>query len=153
MISEALKSNNTLTYLDMYGDKRMKWIKVDSKKKMNWTATGIGETEAILISEGLKKNNSLTEVVLSGDEQGDEKEEEKPGEWKGWKKWKGNNFGESGFSVVCDALKKNSTLITLDLSCNGIWNEQTNITDSWKIYIKIMINEQVIMLKNMEQKW
>ena len=74
MISEALKSNSTLTTLYLGGDENwrnemncMTWQR-EKKGKIIWTDNNIGESGARMISEALKSNRTLIELHLEGDE-------------------------------------------------------------------------------------
>ena len=70
MISEVLKSNSTLTSLNLGGDIRKKERK--KEKYCNhfqmimevWTGNNIGDEGCIVIIEALKYNNSLTGLNL-----------------------------------------------------------------------------------------
>ena len=76
MISEALKSNSTLTTLDLNGDENWRnendckdMIDRDNRENnVIWTANRIEDSGAIMISESLKTNTTLTKLYLSGDE-------------------------------------------------------------------------------------
>ena len=40
-----------------------------------------------------------------------------------WKIWTGNLIGESGARMISEALKTNTTLRTLDLTCDEKWSK------------------------------
>ncbi len=64
MISEVLKSNSTLTKLDLMGEGEYKqWKKIKKTKKH--TGNKIGEEGARMINEVLKSNSTLKSLDLS----------------------------------------------------------------------------------------
>jgi len=70
IISEALKSNTTLTSLNFEGEKKIEeqlrsyWIHVHNKI---WLGNEIGNEGARMVSESLKTNTTLTDLNMSGD--------------------------------------------------------------------------------------
>ena len=75
MISEVLKSNSTLTDLELRCDENEEWIykenkdkKIEMKKMKKWTDNHIGAEGARMISEGLRSNSTLTTLNLRGEE-------------------------------------------------------------------------------------
>ena len=75
-ISESLKTNTTLTELNLYRDdtysqdnnKQMKEMKWNTNPIKQWTGNQIGAEGAIAISESLKTNTTMTELNLGGDD-------------------------------------------------------------------------------------
>ena len=70
MISELLKTNTTLTKLNLTSDKNIIYFIYKEWNDMICTANNIGESGARMISESLKTNTTLTELNLSSDEIG-----------------------------------------------------------------------------------
>ena len=73
MISEGLKSNSTLTTLDLSSDekKKVKWKEEKREiQSKNWIENKIGDSGAKMICEGLKSNSTLTKLDLGCDEKG-----------------------------------------------------------------------------------
>ena len=80
MISKSLKTNTTLTTLDLDGEKNEvkendREEETDRKREMKrndrnetWTDNNIGDEGARMISESLKTNTTLTELNLKCDE-------------------------------------------------------------------------------------
>ena len=69
MISEALKTNTTLTnlYLDCDEMKWRSYLKWKCKDKNEvWTVSNIGAEGAKMISEALKTNTALTTLNMDG---------------------------------------------------------------------------------------
>ena len=98
MISEGMKSNSTLTSLDLYceGKKAKRRKKIDKKEKKYrqkekqermkmQTVNRIGVEGAAMISEVMKSNSTLTELNLGGEE---EKSKEERRQMKKEKKYR-----------------------------------------------------------------
>ena len=68
--------------------------------------------------------------------------------------WTDNNIGESGARMISESLKTNTTLTTLDLTCDEIeWKEMNTVW--WYIYKEWndKWNEQITILEHQEQEW
>ena len=106
VLSDALKSNTTLTELNLssnfIGDAGAASV-ADALKsnttltKLNLSSNGIGAAGAASVADALKSNSTLTKLNLSE-----------------------NDIGDAGAASVADALKFNTTLTKLNLSSNGI---------------------------------
>ena len=68
MISESLKTNTTLTELNLSNDEYNENMKNEKKLWLLWTVNNIGESGTKMISESLKTNTTLTTLWLGGDE-------------------------------------------------------------------------------------
>ena len=98
MISESLKSNTTLTELDLRCDEKwskMKWIIIIIKKTKEWK----NEMKIINDNENTKERDRNDEMIMIK-----------------WKIWTDNNIGESGARMISESLKTNTTLTKLSLS-------------------------------------
>ena len=67
-----------------------------------------------------------------------------------------NNIGDSGAGMIGESLKTNTTLTTLNLSCDENWMKWNEYNK--QIYIQIMKwydiwHEQSTILENQEQEW
>ncbi|KAG0247462.1 hypothetical protein BG011_001448, partial [Mortierella polycephala] len=106
-LAEMLKTNSTLTILDLYGNS----IGYDGAQALakalmtNKTLTTldlkdnrIGDNGVQALSEALETNKTLTTLYL-----------------------KDNRIGDNGAQALAEALKTNTTLTTLDLQSNEIW--------------------------------
>ncbi|KAG0374146.1 hypothetical protein BGX24_010795, partial [Mortierella sp. AD032] len=105
-LAEAVKTNSTLTTLDLYGNSIRAHGAVALSKALttnstlatlNLNSNAIGDNGAVALSEALKINSTLTTLHL-----------------------KFNSIGEKGAVALSEALKSNSTLTTLDLHFNFI---------------------------------
>ena len=77
MIGESLKSNTTLTELNLGCDEMNNGNEVNKKMMINdgiWIENNIGDEGARMISESLKSNTALTTLDLGGDEMDNGKE-------------------------------------------------------------------------------
>ena len=115
-ISSALKENTTLTTLNLswcvIGDEGA--VAISSALKENTTLTtlnlglnDIHATGVMMLFEVLRRNEALRELVLEC-----------------------NNIGTGIFAMITSALEGNTTLTTLDLSDNGLWNEDVEESKS-----------------------
>lgn len=70
MMSDLLKSNNTLITLNLSGDKLKEWRKEKKGEKLinDWRENNIGDNGARTISEALKRNSTLTILGLKSDD-------------------------------------------------------------------------------------
>ena len=124
-LSEALKSNTTLTKLDLCGEyKRNKHTKASINKSLfaflfTSTESKIGDTGVTSLSKALKSNTTLDELILRSR---DKKKEDT----------QKTSISKSSFSIqstttacyikergaisLSESLKSNTTLIALDLS-------------------------------------
>ncbi|OAQ23034.1 hypothetical protein K457DRAFT_1911315 [Linnemannia elongata AG-77] len=105
-IVEKLKTNSTLTTLDLFNN-------------------SIGDSGAVVLSKALKTNSTLTTLDLSGNSIGDKgavalSEALKTNSTMTTLDLSGNSIGDKGAVALFEALKTNSTLITLDLWSNSI---------------------------------
>ncbi|KAG0253244.1 hypothetical protein BGZ95_006382, partial [Linnemannia exigua] len=106
-LADALKTNSTLTALDLQDNK-------------------IGSREAQIISEALKTNSTLITLHLGNNMIGDNGAQSlsmalKINSTLATLDLKGNSIRDVGAKALSEALKTNSTLTTLDLKGNSIW--------------------------------
>ena len=115
-ITNSLALNTTLTTLNLRGnpmhDKGA--VAISSALKENTTLTtlnlglnDIHATGVMMLFEVLRRNEALRELVLEC-----------------------NNIGTGIFAMITSALEGNTTLTTLDLSDNGLWNEDVEESKS-----------------------
>ncbi|KAF9116593.1 hypothetical protein BGW39_002695, partial [Mortierella sp. 14UC] len=106
-LADALKTNSTLTALDLQDNK-------------------IGSREAQIIAEALKTNSTLITLHLGNNTIGDNGAQSlsvalKINSTLAILDLKGNSIRDVGAKALSEALKTNSTLTTLDLTNNSIW--------------------------------
>ena len=82
-----------------------------------WTDNDIGAEGATQISETLKTNTTLTSLDLLGDDK-DNNKQVNVLKWKTnpIKQWTDNRIGEEGAKKICESLKTNTTLASLNLT-------------------------------------
>ena len=123
-LSESLKSNTTLTQLNLNcEDKRKKTHKISISNSLFsfslfiTTASDIGETGATSLGEALKPNTTLTQLNLFCEDKIKKTHKRHPSTIHSSFLFTstGNNIGESGATSLSDALKSNTTLTELDL--------------------------------------
>ena len=126
-LSEALKSNTTLTQLDLSGeDKRKKTHKrhpsIIHSFSILITSTDnmIRETGATSLSEALKSNTTLTKLNLGSEDKRKKTHKRHPSTIHSFPfliTLTENNIGDTGATSLSEALKSNTTLTTLNLHC------------------------------------
>ena len=123
-LSEALKSNTTLTELNLCGEdkrKARKWnpLTIRSSWSHLSTETEIGDTGATSLSESLKSNTTLTKLYLSGESK--EKTKKRRPSTNGSFSFiftrTVNYIGDTGATSLSEALKLNTSLTALNLKC------------------------------------
>ena len=118
VISEGLKSNTTLTSMDLRSFVFV-WGRKKKKTSTQWKVISkrLEAEKARALSEALKINSTLTELDLTCEGLGDGR-----GNWRK-KKQKGelevNGIGDGECGIIVEALNTNSALTSLDLSCVG----------------------------------
>ena len=120
-LSEALKSNTTLTKLDLSGENKKKTHKRHPLTNHSFlflftsTDNNIGGTGATSLSELLKSNTTLTELNLSGEDKRNAKDIHQPITLLFLLSLTDNYIGERGATSLSESLKSNTTLKKLDL--------------------------------------
>ena len=131
---EVLKTNSTLTELDLAGNsigdsgfaEMAEVLKTNSTLTwLNLSVNSIGDGGCAAMAEVLKTNSTLTELDLSVNSIGDEgcaamTEVLKTNSTLTELDLAGNSIGDRGCAAMAQALKTNSTLTKLDLSVNSI---------------------------------
>ena len=126
-LSEALKSNTTLTKLDLRGEyKRKKTQKKTSISSSLFsflvasTVNNIGDTGTTSLSNALKSNTTLYVLDLSCEDKRKKTHNRHPSSIHSFSfpfASTGNSIGERGKTSLSEALKSNTTLTKLDLRC------------------------------------
>ena len=123
-LSESLKSNSTLTKLDLSGaDERKKDTQMISIKNSLFsflfasTENKIGDTEAASLCELFKKNTTLTELNLSGADKRKKTQMTSVNNslFSSSSLSTGNRIGDTGATSLSESLKSNTTLTALNL--------------------------------------
>ena len=124
-MSESLKSNTTLTQLNLYGkDKRKKTHKrhpsTDHSFSFLITSTGNknGDTGATSLSEALKTNTTLIELDLSREDNRKKTHKRHPSTNHSFHfllTQTDNKIGDTGATSLSESLKSNATLTEFDL--------------------------------------
>ncbi|KAF8925261.1 hypothetical protein BGZ47_003403, partial [Haplosporangium gracile] len=134
-MAEALKTNSTLTTLDLQDSKIGSYeaqalseaLKTNSTlTTLNLQGNSIGHTGAQALSEALKTNSTLTNLNLSNNSIGDTgaqalSEALKTNSTLTTVNLQGNSIGDNGAQALAETLKTNLTLTTLNLQMNKIW--------------------------------
>ena len=125
-LSEALKSNTTLTQLNLMGEKKRKKThkrhpSTNQSFHFLFTSTDnkIGERGSTSLSEALKSNTTLTTLNLSGEDKRKKTHKRHPSTIHSSfliTLTDNGKFGDSGAVPLSEALKSNTTLTKLDLS-------------------------------------
>ena len=120
---DALKTNTTLTELSLGGEQQDQGRTLKPRKAQQhevWLiANRIGDEGARALGDALKTNTTLTQLELNSEQQ-DHKETLKESKSKHngmWSGWAANVIGDEGARALGDALKTNTTLTQLWLSC------------------------------------
>ena len=107
VVAEILKSNTSVTKVNLYGNKEIgdegakalaEALKVNTTvKELFLQLCGIGDDGAAAFAEALRSNTSLTELHLGG-----------------------CNIGDDGAAALAEALRSNTSVTRLNLQRNGI---------------------------------
>ena len=124
-MSEGLKSNTTLTWLDLScEDKRKKTHKRhpstihSSSFLFTSSANEIGDTGATSLSEALKSNATLTELNLSGEDKRKKTHKRRPSTNHSFHfllTQTDNKIGDTGATSLSESLKSNTELTIISL--------------------------------------
>ena len=125
-MSESLKSNTTLTELNLGGeDKRQKTGIISINNSLfpfliTITENNIGYTGAASLSESLKSNTTLTELSLRCEDKRKKTLKDVHQQFTFFLSHHntGNSIGERGAISLSESLKSNTTLTELNLSRN-----------------------------------
>ena len=141
-MSESLKSNTTLTELDLRcDDKRKKTQKTSINNSLfsiliTSTDNYIGETGATSLSEALKSNTTLTELDLWSEDKRKKTHKRHPSTIHSCIIFTitGNNIGDTEATSLGEALKSNTTLTAFNL-----WGEDKRKKDTQDIHQQITL--------------
>ena len=128
-LSDALKSNTTLTKLNLWcKDKRNNTQMASINNQLFFiiiksTGNGIGDTGATSLSDALKSNKTLTQLSLWCKDKRNNTQMTSTNNALFFIliKSTGNNIGEAGKASLSDALKSNTTLTQLDFLKRQEW--------------------------------
>ena len=145
-MSDALKSNTTLTELDLRcEDKRKKTHKrhtstIHSFFLIKSTVNNIGDTGATSLSEALKSNTTLIELNLIRKDKRHTKDTHQQFTLFSIRNTStGNKIGDKGAKSMSESLKSNTTLTELDLSGEDKKKEDTHKTSINNSLFSILI--------------
>ena len=123
-MSESLKSNTTITKLNLWGQCKRRHKKTSINNSLFsflFTTTGneIGDTGTMSLSEALKSNTTLTELYLSSEDKRKKTHKRHPSTIHSSFLFisTGNSIGDAGATSLSESLKTNTTLTALNLSC------------------------------------
>ena len=135
-LSESLKSNTTLTALDLRSEDKRKKTHKDIHQQFTLsflfssTDNEIGDTGATSLSESLKSNTTLTRFNLSCEDIRKKTQKDIHKQFTLVLLTTDNKIGERGATSLSESLKSNTTLTELDL--NG---EDKRKKDTQKTFI------------------
>ncbi|KJE98088.1 hypothetical protein CAOG_008114 [Capsaspora owczarzaki ATCC 30864] len=143
VVAEALKSNTTLTQLNLgrnqIGDTGAQAIAEALKVNKAVTVLGlnenrVGDAGAQAVAEALKVNSTATQLILHDNQIGDDgalaiAEALKVNSRLIWLDLERNQIGDAGAQAIAEALKVNKTIAEVELRYNCIGNAGANALD------------------------
>ena len=125
-MSDALKSNTTIAQLYLICEDKRNNTQISSINNLHFSifikssGNDIGERGAISLSDALKSNTAITQLDLICEDKRNNTQMASISNlhFSILNKSSGNKVGETGATSLSDALKSNTTLTKLNLSCD-----------------------------------